>query len=588
MDKASAIFPEQTVLLRWRNSSEKSGWLCFIKPIQVIQTHDIERIEDCLRRVEDALAQGLHAAGFIAYEAAPAFDRALSAHPPGPLPLLWFGLYEAPQWLESLPIPAGATCQTAAWTNAISKEKYLEALRKIRNYIANGHTYQVNFTTRLRADFHGDAYAFFHALYQAQPTPYAAYLDLGDHAICSGSPELFFDLSGAEIFSRPMKGTGTRGLTTQEDELRAAALRASPKERAENTMIVDMIRNDLGRIAHAGSVRVTDMFTVERYATVLQMTSTARAETGASLTKILRAMFPCASVTGAPKVRTMQIIKELETAPRGIYTGCIGCATPGRRARFNVAIRTVHINRATGAAEYGTGGGIVWDSQAEREYEECAAKALLLMRARPSFQLIETLLFKPSGYSLLREHLDRLMDSAHYFGFDVDRESVSTRLCEATERLPRTRHRVRLLASENGDISIEASPLVRSRPRKRWRVALANAPINSQDPFLYHKTTHRQVYEAAKADFPGYDDVILWNERGEVTESTIANVVAKIGGKIVTPPVACGLLPGTLRRHLLARGRLEERVIAREELKRAQAIFLINSVRGWIPISLSP
>jgi para-aminobenzoate synthetase/4-amino-4-deoxychorismate lyase len=389
-----------------------------------------------------------------------------------------------------------------------------------------------------------------------------------------------------------MKGTAPRGLTLVEDRLQAAGLRASEKERAENVMIVDMVRNDLGRIARVGSVRVPRLWETERYPTLWQMTSTVCAESAAPLEEILLTLFPSASITGAPKVRTMEIIARLERTPRGIYTGCVGVLGPGRRGWMNVAIRTLVVDRRRGLAEYGTGSGIVWDARAAAEFGECRTKTLVLGGLPPPFRLIETLAWTPGeGLLLLERHLRRIGDSAEYFGFVCDPGALRGRLAEATRGLQKP-HRVRLLLDERGGIEVSVAPLglravtLSDRPpttrRSRTvRVAVARDPVRRLDPFLYHKTTRRQVYEQALAGCPGFDDVILWNEEGEVTEATIANVVVRDGDGYWTPPVAVGLLAGTYRGQLLERGAIRERRVSVEELRGAKEVWLINSVRGW-------
>ncbi|MHB8078722.1 MAG: aminodeoxychorismate synthase component I, partial [Candidatus Krumholzibacteriia bacterium] len=333
------------------------------------------------------------AAGFVAYEAAPAFDAALAVRPPdvsGPAaagpgprpPAAWFGFYDAAR-LERRPpgVRRTAVWRVGPWRPSLTAAAHAAAVARVKGHIAAGDTYQVNLTFRLRSDLRGDPWAFCRALQRRQPSGCGAYLDTGEDVVASASPELFFRLDGERIVTRPMKGTSPRGGDAAHDRRLAARLRASAKERAENVMIVDMMRNDLGRIARPGSVVVERLLAVERYPTVLQMTSTVAARTVASLPDLFAALFPCASVTGAPKPRTMAIIADLEPTPRGIYTGAVGCALPGRRAQFNVAIRTVHLAAATGAAEYGVGGGIVWDSTAAAEYAECLAKAAVLRRA---------------------------------------------------------------------------------------------------------------------------------------------------------------------------------------------------------------
>jgi para-aminobenzoate synthetase / 4-amino-4-deoxychorismate lyase len=560
-------------------------WLDFTKPIEVISTHLCSEVLPALQRIEQAVRNGLYAAGFVAYEAAPAFDSALRVNPRGSLPLLWFGLFEQVQESAEDLHRVSPACALPTWEPSVTLDEYRDAIARIKELIARGETYQVNYSLRLRSPFRDSAWKLFRQLYSAQNVPCAAFVDTGDHAICSASPELFFELDGERITCRPMKGTAPRGLAWSDDENRAAALQQSEKNRAENIMIVDMMRNDLGRIARSGSISVPHLFEIERYRTLFQMTSTVSALTDASLPEIFRALFPCSSVTGAPKVRTMQIIAELEKSPRGIYTGAIGFMAPGRKARFNVAIRTVHVDKKAGLAEYGIGSGIVWDSDTRDEYDECLIKGAVLTTPSPEFSLLETLLWTEAGeYFLLEEHLLRLRNSAEYFGFRIDAQEIQRQLLEGARAFD-TRTRVRLLVDEDGVVRIEHAPLVSHQ--RVWRVALANKPVDSADRFLYHKTTNRIVYDEARAEFPEHDDVILWNARREVTESSIANVVIRRGGRLITPPVECGLLPGVYRKHLLEKGRIHEGRITVDDLALADAIFLLNSVRGWIPCRLS-
>jgi para-aminobenzoate synthetase/4-amino-4-deoxychorismate lyase len=351
-------------------------------------------------------------------------------------------------------------------------------------------------------------------------------------------------------------------------------------------MIADMVRNDLGRVAQPGSVEVQQPFAIEKYPTVFQMTSTVRCRSDAGLAEMMRATFPCASVTGAPKVRTMQIIRELEDTPRGVYTGAVGFWGPGRRGRFNVAIRTAVVDKARGSAEYGVGGGIVWDSDPAGEYAECQAKAALLADRRPAFELLETLRYEPAGgYVLLEEHLARLGRSAEYFDFAMNPQAVRARLMELAATLAAP-SRVRLRVERRGTVSLEAAPAPPWCPPRPWRVRLARSPVCSDDVFLYHKTTHRRVYEEAFALRDGCDDVLLWNDRRELTETTLANIVLELDGRRVTPPVASGLLGGVFRADLLRRGEVVEQVCSLEDLARCGRIWAVNSVRGWIDVEL--
>jgi len=558
------------------------GWWIFARFDAVLSTSSLAEVLPLLAEVDSAWRAGWHAMGFLAYEAAPACDAALAAHPPISLPLAWFGLCRCPEIADTLPVAPAPP--NLSWSPSISAEDYFATANRIREYIAQGDTYQVNFTFRLRASCAYDPWPFFLHLCRNQPTDFNAYLDLGEHVICSASPELFFRLDGSSIECRPMKGTARRGRWSEEDEEMARWLQNSSKDQAENAMIVDMVRNDLGRIAAIGSVEVRDLFAVERLPTVWQMTSAVHAKTAAALPEIMKALFPCASVTGAPKVRTMQIIRELETAPRGIYCGCIGSLHPGRRASFAVAIRTAHFDRHRCAAEYGVGSGIVWDSTVEREYRECLDKALALTATQPAFCLLETILWKPGGgYFLLAMHMRRLLASAAYFGFAADEAAIRKSLAERAALFSPQRQRVRLLLAKDGAIAIESAPLPCERPRRPWRLAMAAEPVDADNRFLYHKTTWRAMYEQARANRPESDDVILWNRKGEITETTIANVVVRFGDRLFTPAIACGLLPGVFRQRLLQSGRVQEAVIGKEDLHQADALWLVNSVRGWMP-----
>lgn len=563
------------------HDSVTKRWLHFHDTRHIIATNSIEGVVPALNKVEEMVAkQGLYAAGFISYEASPAFDSALKVRPPSSFPLLWFGLYTAPDIMSFPCAPSDDPCIPIHWTPSVDLAEYHEALARIRECIARGETYQVNYSFRLRAPFSGDTWSFFLRIAQAQQSEYGAYIDTGQFVVCSASPELFFHLNGRKLVARPMKGTAPRGLTLSEDKVKADWLYNSEKNRAENVMIVDMIRNDLGRIAQTGSVEVQCLFDVERYPTVWQMTSTVSAESDASVCEIVRALFPCASVTGAPKPRTTEIIAGLETAPRNIYTGCIGFISPGREAQFNVAIRTVLVDRELMQAEYGVGGGIVWDSSSDEEYRECRVKALVLVETPAEFSLLETMLWRPDEkYFLLDYHLRRVLDSAEYFNIPVNIDRVREKLAHLDGSLQQCPHRIRLLISQDGAVSCESSPMDDSARKCPVRLRLASFPVDSSNPFLYHKTTNRKIYDSVRAATADSEDTLLWNERGEITETTIANIVVRLDGELVTPPVSCGLLPGTYRAWMIDRKKVRERVIMVDDLKRCETVFIINSVR---------
>jgi para-aminobenzoate synthetase/4-amino-4-deoxychorismate lyase len=562
-----------------------SRWLQFSNPLKIFATSDLSAVPSLLLEIESEVEeQGYYAAGFLSYEAAPAFDAALAVCSTTKLPLLWFGLFNRPAAI-SFPTEL-APYRVGEWQPTISRADYNSAIDQIMEYIAQGETYQVNYTYRLRAAFDGDPWGLFVDLVRVQEPSYAAYIDLGSHVICSASPELFFELVGVDLRSRPMKGTVERGCTLTEDQAKATWLYNSEKNRAENVMIVDMIRNDVGRVSNIGSVAVPRLFDVERYPTLWQMTSTVTSVTNASLTEIMTALFPCASITGAPKVSTMGIIAELESSPRGIYTGSIGYLAPGRMAQFNVAIRTVVVDMAQEEAEFGVGGGIVWDSRMDSEFAESLTKAQILFERRPEFHLLESLLWTPDeGYFLLDAHLQRLVDSAAYFGYCCEPEMLKRRLVELSSTLPTEAQKVRLLVDRNGEIRLDTATIADVAPAA---VALAKAPVQSDNVFLYHKTTNRSVYDDARSAQPSCDDVLLWNERNEITEATNANIVVDLEGELLTPPVSSGLLAGTFRNHLLAEGIIREEVILVADLDRCQAVYLVNSVRKWRDASLLP
>jgi para-aminobenzoate synthetase/4-amino-4-deoxychorismate lyase len=558
-------------------SPEHSCWVRYERPLAVHAAYRPEEVLGLVARLEDEVERsGLHAAGFLAYEAGGAFDAAMPAASCAPFPLAWFGLFAPPR---PIALDQPSRPPDLDWTAELDESAHARALARIREHLAAGETYQVNFTYRLRARFGGDPWPLFCRLAARQPTPHGAYADIGEFAACCASPEMFFQRDGETVLSRPMKGTAPRGRWSEEDLGMAERLARSEKERAENVMIVDMVRNDLGRVCLPGGVRVPELFRVERYPTLWQLTSLVEGRTRRSTAEVMAALFPAASITGAPKVRTMHLIRELETSPRRIYTGTMGVMLPGRRARFNVAIRTVLVDRSAGEAEYGVGGGIVWDSDPRAEYRETRVKARVLDEPEPEFSLLETMRWsRGEGVFQLQEHLRRLAGSAGYFGFALDVDALAAALAQAVDEAPGDEGLLRLTLGKSGAWDMTLRPLPAPAP---CRVALAWGAVDSRDPFLFHKTTRRGVYDRALEGVGGVDDVLLVNERGEVTESTIANVVVELDGEMLTPPLDCGLLPGTMRAALLREGRVLEGVVRAEDLGRCTGLWLVSSVRGW-------
>lgn len=572
-------------------------WLAFDEPLDVVSCDTPEGVLEALDTAAAWWDDGHWVVGFLTYEASPAFDNALTCYSPGSMPVAWWARCAPPTRHHGVPpLPTtGAAVPPLRWQPALDRRAYIRALETIHHHIALGDTYQVNYTFPLTAPFDGSASDLFLSLHRAQPTAcHGAFLDVGRFAVCSVSPELFFGLDGRRLWARPMKGTAARGRFPQEDDAHRQQLIDSIKDRAENVMIVDMLRNDLGKVARPGSVQVRDLFAVETHPTVHQLTSTVVAQSDASLTRLMAALFPCASITGAPKVRTMELIRQLEVAPRELYTGSIGWLAPkadghAKQARFNVAIRTAVVDRRHRQVRFGTGGGIVWDSRAEDEYEECRTKARILNAEAPSFELLETLYWHPlRGYRHHRYHLERLLASARYFGFRVDANAVARRV-EAPPPSPPLSSaeppqplRVRWRLRRDGELEVETQPFQR-RPRRPWTVTLDDRPVDAWDPFLFHKTSHRRVYDEAAQRHPEVDEVVLWNRRGELTEGLRSNLVLRLEGRWWTPRRECGLLGGVMRQRLLERGHLEEATLPVETLERAESVLLINSLRGIWP-----
>lgn len=534
---------------------------------------------------------GAHVVLLLAYEAAPAFDPALAVHPAGAWPLAWMGVYGPPVHPgppPDAPIPLALPAGTPAWRPAIDETRFEADIARILAHIAAGDTYQVNYTFPLAGVFTDDPWAWFQACAAHASVPYDAYVDLGRFVVMSVSPELFLERRGRRVRTRPMKGTSRRGRWLAEDRSLADALLRSEKARAENVMIVDLLRNDLGRVAEIGSVQVHDLCLLERYPTVWQLTSSIHAteRDGTTLVDLLRATFPCGSVTGAPKVRTMEIIAALETAPRGLYTGAICLLTPGGDVTASVPIRTVVLDRETDIATFSAGAGITADSVASEEWAECLAKTRVVRPpAVPAdAELFETLRLEDGVLCRRTAHVARMLASAELFGWPSDRTVLEAALDDLSRRHDTGLWRARLFLAANGRVRTDASPLVAvGRPS---RVALAGAPIDPRDPLLFNKTTRRDVYDRARGSRLDVDDVLLWNPRREITESTVASLVVESEGQRVTPPIACGLLPGIMRAELIHGGEIEERIVSVADLRRASRVWLVNSLRGWIDVVL--
>ncbi len=577
----------------------------FDKPCAVLVAHQLAEVRPLLGTVQAAAQQGKWCVGYVAYEAAPAFDAALAVHPADG-PLAWFAVYD-----EALPWPGEEGAPDAArvqWHESCSRSAFGASLAQIQQAIADGELYQVNLTAPLAGEWIGEppegaARALFAALQRAQPGGYAAFIDTGDEQVLSVSPELFFDWQqageghgagqgeGGRLLARPMKGTAARGATLEEDAAQAEALRASPKERAENVMIVDLLRNDMSRIARPFSVQVPHLFHTEALPTVWQMTSDVRASTrlGATLAEVFGALFPCGSVTGAPKVRAMQMIRTLEPQPRGVYCGAIGVVRPGGpgqgiRATFNVPIRTVTVR--AGLLRCGIGSGITSGALPDAEWQEWHDKRKFLERASMPFDLLETLALEGGQLRHAADHLQRLAGAAAHFAYSWDGAQAGRCLSELSQAHPQGLWRVRLLQGASGNARAEAFAMQASTAPVRLQ--LADRPLmEAHGEFVRFKTTRRAHYDAFTPTAPGVFDSVLFNEQGEITECTRGNVAMLIDGRWVTPPLSCGLLPGVGRALALREGCLTEAVVRVADLPQVQGWAFVNSLRGWIAAEMA-
>lgn len=621
-----------TLWMRMESPAGERGWWVFDRPVELCRVERPEQLPAALAWAGEALEAGEWVAGWLSYESAPGCDAAYQTRPAAGRALAELGRFTQRRFEQELPGESGEATTAAPrldWKPALDAGAYHAAIEQIRAAIAAGETYQVNYTFPLEAPYEGSPLAWFRALEAAAAVPHSAWVAGEDYAWLSLSPELFFAQEDESLVTRPMKGTAPRGRWFAEDEAQGRALAACPKNRAENVMIVDLLRNDLGRVARPGTVEAGPLFTPERYPTLWQLTSTVRAKTDATPPEVLAALFPCGSITGAPKVQTMRRIAEWEIAPRGIYTGSIGWMGPDRQAHWNVAIRTLALEGAwsgapgltapgeyfKGRAVYGVGSGVTWGSDPAGEYEECQQKAAVLGESRPhDLQLLETMRWERGGVSgsdaktllagirLWHRHRERLMQSAAYWGFTCDMYRIERCLSDALGNLPSHApdQRLRLTIARDGEPTLTMTALdmatsacwdfpAATEQRDRMAVypaVLSKVAVDSASPYLYHKTTHRACYEQAQAAVGAQVQPLLRNERGELSEFSIGNLAVTLEGEHYTPPLASGVLPGTLRGELIDSSQLQERVLIADDLGQAQAIWLLNSVRGICRIRL--
>ncbi len=596
----------------------------FFDPVAIIACFSLEAVSGAFKQLEVFLDQGCWAAGFFSYEMGYCWDD-FKGKGRFSFPLIWLGIFKSPVIFNHLqgkfsnlpPEPRGINTvqssrrksrrtQQASASTLWRGEKYqikgiktserltgyVKDIKRIKDYIAQGFTYQVNYTFKYKFNFQGSSMAFYKNLRNAQPVAYTAFIRDARFQLLSFSPELFFRKKGRVITVMPMKGTISRARTQKEDRLQIKRLRASEKDRSENVMIVDLLRNDLGRISETGSVKLNKLYAIEKYNTLFQMTSTVQAKLKKNLSyyELFRSLFPSGSVTGAPKIKTMEIIRKLEKERRGVYTGAVGFFKPNRDAVFNVAIRTLLLRGKTG--RMGIGSGIVYDSESEREYKECKLKALFFTRKIKEFQLIETMRWsKKGGFFLLDYHLERLRSSAEYFNFTLNEQRIKQELNRIRKCLNCAyAYRVRLLVFPRGDIKLSYGRIREGRSPGTRRVTFTRRKTNSQDTFFYHKSTNRQLYnhEYLKAKRAGFFEVIFENEKGQITEGAVSNIFIRKGKMYYTPPISCGLLDGVYRRYFMKKKApfAAERILRRRDLFEADAVYVTNAVRGITRVRL--
>ena len=547
----------------------------FTKPIKELKTRDIDQVEALLKEVETYQEAGFYAVGYVSYEAAPAFEKKFAVHP-APLMgeyLLYFTIHEE---VETLPFPEDyeAVDLPANWKEEVEAPAYQEAIETIHHHIRQGDTYQVNYTVQLSQELEADPLAIYNRLVVEQKAHYNAFIQHDDVAILSISPELFFEQEDRLLTTRPMKGTTHRGLTNQEDLQEAAWLEADPKNRAENMMIVDLLRNDMNRISEIGSEHVTRLCQVEQYSTVWQMTSTieSRLRSEIDLIQTFRALFPCGSITGAPKISTMEIIQKTEKAPRGVYCGTIGILLPRGKRIFNVASLTLQMQG--GQAIYGVGGGITWDSKWESEYQETKQKSAVLYRQEPHFELLTTGRIHQGELTFLDKHVTRLREASRYFAYPYDEPKLLKELQEELAHLESNLdYRCRIALQKNGTFHLVITELT-DLPASYLQAQLTEQKLDLATPFTYFKTSQRDHLNQSD------QEQIFHLPDGSLLETTIGNLILEIDGKLYTPPAHLPLLDGIYRHHLLETQQVEEKLLTLNDLTDADRIYVCNALRG--------
>ncbi|MBP7282507.1 MAG: aminodeoxychorismate synthase component I [Leptospiraceae bacterium] len=590
-NNANSIFLETNLI-----KEEDFRNILFLNPVELLIAYTLAEVEIVLKRVEFYTNQGYYLAGYIGYEAGYLFEtyfRRIYEKERFNFPLVWFGVYKNPV-IQNASAPSAYNFSKKDFSIeklsfAFSEKIYKKKIETILEHIRCGETYQVNFTFPLHFTVNGDLPSFYNALKFTQKVSYSAIINDGSKMLLSFSPELFFKREKDNILMRPMKGTIQRGNSRLDDEIKIREFKSDSKIKAENSMIVDLIRNDLSKVSEIGSVKVERLLEVEEYETLFQMTSTVKSKLKKKLSyfELFRAIFPGGSITGAPKFKTMQIIRDLESSQRGVYTGAIGFISKDESI-FNIAIRTIEIQNNVG--KMGIGSGIVWDSIPENEYKECLLKQRFLQNTM-HFELIESILLKNGIFYFLNLHLIRLESSASFFGFLFDREKILRSLdflkLELESEKKISRFKVRLLLSRSGEIHLEHSSITKTK-KEVGKIAINHKKIDSENIFQIHKTTNRLFYttEYKKALDKNLKDYVFLNEKNEIVETSIYNLFIKSNGNYFTPPISSGALPGVMREYLIRKGKIKEKTLTIPDLESAEKIYICNSVRGIMRVIL--
>ncbi|MBE0571325.1 MAG: aminodeoxychorismate synthase component I [Ignavibacteriaceae bacterium] len=567
----------------------------FIKPLEIISVYKKEDLDYAFKIIQKLIDKGYYGYSMIKYEAGFIFEEKLSKYMSGDceklIQFFFFDKCEVKQIKSSKII-----------FNEFSKNKYsvkdfklnrsdtqfFDDIKKIKRHIKEGDTYQVNYTVKGKFNFSGSRSSFFQQLLFNQSAKYSAFINNDEQFITSLSPELFFHQKDREIISHPMKGTIRRGHNHSLDRIAETELKSGEKNRAENVMIVDLIRNDFGRICRYGSVKVPEIFQIEKYESLFQMVSEVEGKLRKKIKmlEILQNIFPCGSVTGAPKIRTMEIINEIEKEKRGIYTGSIGLVTP-EELKMNVAIRTITINKNSGNGIMGLGSGIVWDSNPQSEYEEVLLKSKFLTEPLDYFEIFETMRYENGEIKLLDQHLARIKSAADYFLFKFNEKKIRKQLIKSVEDIDKQKpKKIKLSLTKWGKIKVDLSDIPKSA--KNIFAILSQSKIDSTDKFRHFKTTNRKLYddEYSQYNSKGFYEVLYLNEKDEIAEGSRTNIFLRKGNAWFTPHLDSGALPGIYRNCFIKSNfNVIEKNITVKDLIEADELLLANALRGEVKVN---